>query len=64
MVRTTGHGVPHNTAKESEECKNSESEHGRVYDGCRGRGYRGTEECKDYVAGPQQKGNKVSMNVD
>ena len=52
MVRTTGHGVPHNTAKESEECKNSESEYGRVYDGSRGGGYRGVDECKDYVASP------------
>jgi hypothetical protein len=64
MVRTTSHGVPNNTAKESDECKNSVSEHGRVYDSWRGGGYRGAEECKDYVASPQQKGNKVSVNVD
>ena len=64
MVRTPGHSVPHNTSKESEERKYSESEYGRVYDGCRGGGYRGAEECRDYVASPQQKGHKVSVNVD
>ena len=64
MVGTTGHGVPNNTAKESEECKNSISEHGCVYDNWRSGGHRGAEECKEYVASPQQKGNKVSVNVD
>ena len=64
MVRTPGHSVPHNTAKESEERKDSESEHWCVYEGCRGGRYRGAEECKDYVAGPHQKGEKVGVNVD